>query len=328
MNDKVRALAEKWGANGNFIATADGRTLFHTACGLADRENAVEYTTKTLTYVASVTKEFTAVCIMMLKERGLIDIDALLCEYVPEYVHADKVTLRQMLNMTSGIPNELSVIGQRLRARRSEFDMTDADFDRMVSREMAPVNCSPADFLEIVNTEPMLFEPGERFDYSDTNYMLLGEIVARISGMPYAEFMRRHIFEPLGMQDSVVGAYHSEAPSYAEYGNVVYNMGRAHFVTGEGSICTTASDLCKWLNAVIEGRFISAESWRECFTPVNGYGFGWHIDGPWRMHGGGDLGYSSMIWVNPESRVAIAGAMNMPAGGFYKELFELVKKEL
>ena len=328
MNKKVIALADKWGANGNFKATVNGSTLFDVACGYADRERGIAYTEKTRTYVASVTKQFTAVCVMMLRERRLIDIEAPLRSYAPEYVHGDKMTLRQLLNMTSGIPNELWVIAKRLRERRGEFDMSDAEFERMVSRETAPVNCSPEDFLEIVNVEPLLFEPGEKFDYSDTNYMLLGEIIARVSGLPYAEFMRRNIFEPLGMKDSIVGADNSDVPSYAEYDGKIYNMGHAHFVTGEGSICTTAADLCKWLNAVIEGRFISGESWQECFTPVNGYGFGYHIEGPWRMHGGGDLGYSSMVWVEPERHIAIAGAMNMPAGGFYKELFELVNKEI
>lgn len=325
----IQNLMDKWGVNGNFCAAQNGETLFSCAHGYYDIENRAEYTADTRTYVASVTKQFTAVCIMMLQEKGLIDIDLTLDNYVPEYRFADKVTLRQMLNMTSGIPNELSVIGRRLHARRAEFDMSDDDFERMVSRETAPEKCTPADFLEIVNAEPMEFEPGERFDYSDTNYMLLGHIVERVTGVPYAEFMRINIFEPLGMNRSIVGADHSDGPSYRTFGGKLYNMGWAHFTTGEGSISTTAEDLCKWLNAVLDGKFISAESWKQCFTLVHDtYGFGWHGKGDWFCHGGGDLGYSSMVWINPARKIAMAGAMNMPAGdgktSFYDELFDMI----
>ena len=323
----IKKLMEKWAVNGNFCATQNGEVLFSEAHGFCDIENQIPYTTGTRTYVASVTKQFTAVCIMMLHEKGMLNIDDTLDKYVPEYVYAEKVTLRQMLNMTSGIPNELSVIGRRLQARRAEFDMSDDDFERMVCREMAPEKCSPADFLEIVNAEPMEFEPGEKFDYSDTNYMLLGHIVERLTGVPYAEFMRINIFEPLGMNRSIVGADYSDGPSYRIFGGKRYNMGWAHFITGEGSISTTAEDLCKWLNAVLEGRFISPESWKQCFTMVNGYGFGWFEKDGWYLHGGGDLGYSSMVWINPEKKTAVAGAMNMGAGdgksSFYDELIQL-----
>lgn len=324
----IKDLMEKWGVNGNFCATRNGSTLFDTAHGYSDMENKIAYTPQTRTYVASVTKQFTAVCVMMLQEQGLLDIDHTLDKYVPEYRFAHRVTLRQMLNMTSGIPNELSVIGRRLHARRAEFDMSDDDFERMVCRETAPEKCTPADFLEIVNAEPMEFEPGERFDYSDTNYMLLGHIVERLTGIPYAEYMRRNIFEPLGMSRSIVGADFSDGPSYRDFGGRTYNMGRAHFTTGEGSISTTASDLCKWLNAVMEGRFISRESWEQCFRLINGYGFGWFGYNSGFGHGGGDLGYSSIVYIDPEKNIAFAGAMNKSAGdgktSFYDEVIGLL----
>lgn len=328
MNEKILALAEKWNVNGNFCATVDGKELFSVAHGYTDIENGTKYTAASITYVASVTKQFTAACVMMLAEKGLINIDDTLDKYMPEYRFADKVTLRQLLNMVSGIPNQLSVIGERLRKRRAEFDMPDSEFEKTVSRAMAPEKCTPTDFLEIVNAEPMIFTPGERFDYSDTNYMMLGEIVGRVSGLGFAGFMDAHIFRPLGMETACIGADNSEGPSYAVYDGVRHNMGKAHFITGEGSICANARELCIWLNAVLDKKLISPESWAECFRPVNGYGFGWHVMDGWYAHGGGDLGYSSMVWINPANRVAIAGAMNMAGGRFYDEMLAEVKKEL
>lgn len=328
MKDTVRSLAEKWNVNGNFCAMSGGRTLFSIAHGFVNEEQQLPYTEKSRTYVASVTKQFTAVCIMMLYEQGKLDIDDTLDRYIPEYYLAPKVTLRQLLNMTSGIPNQLSVIGDRLRNRRGGFDMTDGEFERMVCREIAPEKCSVQDFMEIANSEPMIFEPGEKFDYSDTNYTFLGEIVSRVSGVPYAEFMEKHIFGPVGMENTVVGAIYSDGPSYRTFDGVQYNMGKAYFTTGEGSICTSAGELCLWLNAVLEGRFISRKSWDECFRPVNGYGFGWHGKDGWFLHGGGDLGYSSMVWIHPASRTAIAGAMNKDGAGFYGEMYEAVRREL
>ena len=146
--------------------------------------------------------------------------------------------------------------------------------------------------------------------------------------MTFGDFLKKHIFDVLGMDNTIVGADYSAGPSYAEYDGVLHNMGKAHFITGEGSISTSAKELCLWLNAVIEGRFISKKSWDECFRMVNGYGFGWHNKGGWYLHGGGDLGYSSMVWIHPGKQVAIAGAMNKSGGGFYDGLFAMVKQEL
>ena len=133
MKEKVMALAEKWNVNGNFCATVNGKELFSAAHGFVNEEEKLPYTEKSRTYVASVTKQFTAVCIMMLHEQGRLDIDDKLDKYIPEYYLANRVTLRQLLNMTSGIPNQLSVIGERLRKRRGDFDMTDSEFERMVA---------------------------------------------------------------------------------------------------------------------------------------------------------------------------------------------------
>ncbi len=330
-SDIINAL-DGFDINGTVCVTRNGETVLNTARGMADRERGIPYTVDTKTYIASVTKQFTAACVMMLREEGLIDIDEKLIAYVPEYAHADRMTLRQMLNMTSGIPHELVLIDDRLRARRAEFDLSDRDFEILVTKACAPEKCSVADFLEIVNSEPLNFEPGERYEYSDTNYMLLGEIVARRAQTPLSEFMKKRIFEPLSMNHTVLGADYSDAPSYCDFGGEIFNMGKAHFKTGEGSICTTAGDMCLWLNCVLAGGLISKESWQECFKMVNGYGFGWGKNQNVYTHDGGDLGYSSSVGVNFETKSAFAYALNIEAdpregADLSDELADIISRE-
>lgn len=311
-SEAISNIARAARINGTLCATLGGERVISLAAGVADREAGRAYTAQTKTYIASVTKQFTAACVMMLNERGKLDIEHTLYKYVPEYSRARDVTLKQLMNMVSGIPHELIVISKAMRARRSEYPVSDREFDILVAKACAPEACAPADFLALVNPLPLNFAPGARYEYSDTNYMLLGEVVSRVSGLSLAEFMRARIFAPLGMLNSVVGAEYSDAPSYRVYGGARERMGRAHFTTGEGSISTTAEDLCLWLNAVLNGELLSPESWKICFTPaLEGYCCGWRAgaDG-WFTHGGGDLGYSSRVGVNFEYKAAIAYALN------------------
>lgn len=327
--NKFNALLEEFDVNGTVCVTRAGDIVFSAARGWAERENNLKYEKRTKTYIASVTKQFTAACAMLLYEEGKLDIDARLSNYLPEYLRADEMTIRQMMNMTSGIPHELMVIYESVMAHKAEImeqtGMTGRDFEIYVNKRCAPELCTYRDFLALVNFKPLNFAPGEKYEYSDTNYMMLGEIVSRVSGKDIGEFMTERIFAPLGMANTVFGAEKSDAPSYDVINGVRENMGRAHFVTGEGAICATAEDLCVWLNAVLRGEILTAESWKQCFTMVHdSYGFGWGKSGDWYCHAGGDLGYSAMVYINFETQTAIAIALNESAGNFNESLKRLM----
>ena len=310
LQKKLDSLSLDWGFQGTVCIAKDGLITAHGAYGMADEENHIPFTEETNCYIASVTKQFTAACIMMLYEKRLLELDAKLDKYIPEYSHAGEVTLRQLLNMRSGIPDELKVIYNRETARYKELGLSDRDFQVYRTKACAPEKCSFRDFLEIVNPLPLNSIPGTSYEYSDTNYMLLGEVVARISGKPLGAFMEENIFTPLDMKDTIFGADKSEAASYMLYEGEYIALGRAHFITGEGAICTTAMDLSKWLKAVTEGRLLKKSSWRQVFKLVEGYGFGWQDVGEWYCHNGNDLGYYSYVYINKKERITIAAICN------------------
>ena len=306
LQKKLNDLAEEWGFHGTVSVAREGVVTAHGAYGLADEENHLPFTEETNCYIASVTKQFTAVCIMMLYEKKLLDIDDKLDKYIPEYSHAGEVTLRQLLNMRSGIPHELQVIYNREKTRQEELGLSDRDFEIYCTKACAPEKCSFKDFLEIVNPLPLNSTPGTKYEYSDTNYMFLGEVVERVAGQPLGKFMEEYIFKSLEMNHTILGADYSEAVSYLTYKGEYICLGRAHFKTGEGSICTTALDLTKWLNAVAYGRILKKSSWEQILKIVDGYGFGWERAGEWYIHSGNDLGYYSYVYVNIEKKLTIA----------------------
>jgi CubicO group peptidase (beta-lactamase class C family) len=314
LQKRLDDLAVEWGFNGTVSITKEGVITAHGAYGFADEENNLPFTENTNCYIASVTKQFTAVCIMMLYEKKLLDIDDKLDKYIPEYSHAGEVTLRQLLNMVSGIPHELEVIFNQVNEKKEELGLSDRDFEVYHTKACAPEKCSFEDFLQLVNPLPLNSIPGTKFEYSDTNYMLLGEVVARVSSKPLGKFMEEYILKPLGMDRTILGADYSDAVSYMVYEGEYICLGRAHFKTGDGSICTTALDLAKWLTAVAYGRLLKKSSWRQIFKMVDGYGFGWGKVGEWYTHSGNDLGYYSYVYVNIEEKlsIAIVGNHEMP----------------
>lgn len=270
----------------------NGQVMVAKGYGVANVELGTPATENTVFQLASLTKQFTATAIMLLVEDGKLGLDDKLSSRVPELPAAwSGVTIRQLLNHTSGIKN-----------------LTDVkDFDKTIQQDL-----TQAEVLHLVADAPLDFPSGTKFSYSNTGYILLGMVIEKVSGKSYGDFMRERIFQPLGMtatrfnnRNDVVK---NRAAGYLWEGETMRN---ANFVSpsqafSAGALVSTAADMARWDIALGGEKLLGRKVLDSMFTPgkladgsATKYGFGWGVDERkgHRMisHGGAIDGFSTYI---------------------------------
>jgi len=298
--------------NGVALVARDGRVLFEKAYGLANRELVVPNKLETKFRLGSVTKQFTAMAIMILAERGKVQLSDPICDYVENCTKTwAAVTVRHLLAHTSGIP--------------SFTDLPDNDeYERLPMKPLATI----ARFRD----KPLDFVPGDRFTYSNSGYLLLGHIIERASGEKYEDILRKNIYDPLGMLDS--GYDHprvilkDRASGYAKENGHVVNATYMEMDTpfGGGSMYSTVGDLLRWDQALYTEKLVFEKSLAQIFTPTevpypkgwwsrHKYGFGWFLTKWFRRnliwHEGGTYGFEAAILRYPEDRTVVVVLENM-----------------
>jgi CubicO group peptidase (beta-lactamase class C family) len=295
------------------LVARDGKILFEESYGLADREHHVPITSQTTFRIGSITKQFTASAILKLQEEGKLSVDDKLSKYILDFPRGNEVTLRQLLNHTSGIhdwspePNHLS------------------DLSKPTTIEA---------LIEGIKKPPYDFDPGTKWKYDNSGYTLLGYIVEKVSGQSYGDFLRDNLFQPLGMTNTGVYRTHMGLPHEA----LGYSLGTNGFEPeffidpswngGEGALYSTVEDLYRWNEGVFNGNVLDAASRKAAFTPVptkasqlnsgNGYGFGWFV-GTYRglrdiSHGGSMSGFTSMLLRIPDEKLTVTVLANANPG--------------
>jgi CubicO group peptidase (beta-lactamase class C family) len=227
-----------------------GQIIHTTSAGMRDLRTQDPMLTTTPQHIGSITKQFTAACILLLQQRGKLSIDHSLSQYVPEAAIGSRVTLRQMLNMDSGISDDDPAI-----------------YGKTLTEPIA----RPA-MLANLNKLPLMYSPGSRMNYTNTNYNLLGLIVERLSGKTYLNFLHEHIFDPLGMKSSstmdvppegIAAGYHHERPGQPFLPRPEMSN---DFAFGTGNIVSTPLDLLAWDAGLLSGRVLGKASLREMFS--------------------------------------------------------------
>ena len=283
----------------------DGKVVLAKGYGAADIENRTPANENTAFQIASVTKQFTAVAVMMLVEDGKLKLDDTLGKYVTDVpAKWSGVTIRQLLNQVSGIPNYTAV-------------------GKLVSDKVY----TQAEILALVKDVAPRFEPGTKWEYSNTNYFLLGMIIEKVSGKSYPDFMRERIFKPLGMTSTVINTSGLKIRNTAlgyERSGATWQRSRTDDPSqpwAAGAIVSTAADMAKWAIAVGEGKLLKKASWDEALTsgkfadgnPAN-YGFGWQIrkfgETSYLSHGGGIAGFNSFIARFPAENLTVVVLAN------------------
>ena len=282
--------------SGAALIARDGKVLFSRGYGFANAEHEVPNTPQTKFRLGSVTKQFTAMAIMILQERGKLSTQDPVAKYVPDCPDAWRdITLHHVLTYTAGIPNLT----------------TFPDY-----RQTMMLPSSIASTVARFKNRPLEFKPGERFQYSNSGYILLGYIIELVSGGSYEDFLRRNIFEPLKMADSGYDHYEPvlkhRAAGYArpvgKSINAPYqDMSIPH---GAGALYSTTEDLLRWDQALYTGQLVSQKSIETIFTPnKNNYAYGWMVSEQFGRkeisHGGQINGFSSFIARYPADKVCV-----------------------
>ena len=292
--------------SGSVLVAKGDQVLFAKGYGLANVEHGVLNSPQTIFRLGSITKQFTAMAILILQEQGKLSVDDLVSKHVEECPEAwSEVTVHQLLSHTSGIPNFTGLPEYR-------------------STMMLP--SPPAKTLDRVRNLALEFKPGEKFAYSNSGYVLLGQIIEKVAGTSYEEFLRKSIFEPLDMKksgyDSPETILTNRAAGYRRAGEKLSNAAYLDMTIphAAGSLYSTVEDLHRWSRALDAGKLVSGQGREKMFTPVKGtYGYGWVIDQKFGrrcvMHGGGINGFVTHIARFPEEELCVVVLCNSEGAG-------------
>jgi CubicO group peptidase (beta-lactamase class C family) len=298
----VDALAAQGRFSGAVLVAREGKVVFSRAYGMANYELGVPNTTETKFRIGSMTKPFTATAVMLLQERGKLSLGDSICKYVSDCPAAwQPITLRHLLSHTSGL------------ARQEKA----ADY---LKTAMLPMTV--AQLVEGLKNRPPDFKPGERFDYNNNGYVLLGHVIERTSGQSYELFMRENLFAPLGMNDTGYDRHEpvikNRAAGYVREGAALLNA--AYIDQSQpfaaGALYSTVGDLLRWDQALSAERLLPHRTLEEMFTPVAGpYGYGWFVTRQFGRrllwHGGGTPGFAADLLRFPDDRVTVIVLSNL-----------------
>ncbi len=301
--------------NGSVLVAERGTVLLDTAYGFADMELGVRNAPETRFRVASVTKQFTAMAVVMLAQDGKLALTDPISKYLDSLPPSwSGITIHHLLRHTSGI---------------SDYEEWFEGYDTQAYSDYMSQAHAPARILRDAKARPLDHEPGSKFRYSNSAYIALGFIIERASGMPYAEFLRTRIHEPLGMvlsgQDRSEEITLNRAQGYrirpSAGSRAFYNgLGRADYLNAfyqlmeppqaDAGLITTARDRSRWDQALYTGPLVQQALIDSIFTPGLGdYGYGWFIrtgaDGVVHGHSGGLPGFSCYIMRIPATRRTI-----------------------
>lgn len=285
----------------------DGRLIMARGFGYADLENDVPATAETVYRLGSITKQFTAMAILQLAEAKKLSLDDELTRFLPDYPTQDhKVTIHHLLNHTSGIKSYTNLLTFRVKMRQ------DFSHDQL---------------LDVFKKEPFEFAPGEKWNYNNSGFYLLGMIIEKASGQSYAEYLQEHIFGPLAMSATRYG----DTRPLIRHRAMGYRLDKGQLVNDDpmsmkapgaaGALVSNVLDLAKWHLALEAGQFLSPASYEAMYRPTKladgktqDYGYGWGIGemaGHAKLsHGGGINGFSTMIARYPLDRLAVVVLSN------------------
>ncbi|HKV11348.1 MAG TPA: serine hydrolase domain-containing protein, partial [Thermoanaerobaculia bacterium] len=315
-------LTRKDEFSGVVLLARGSETLFSKAYGLADRERNIPNRIDTKFNLASMNKMFTGVAIAQLAEKGKLSFDDKVGKHLPDYPNrevAEKVTLHHLLTHTSGLGSYWNPRYQAVKDRLQTL----------------------GDFLPAFADAPLAFQPGERFEYSNAGYIVLGLIVEKVSGESYADYVRRHIYEPAGMTDTAFFPEDQEVPNRAVGYRTLQGFGGSPLPGGPrpntpelgrvggsaGGGYSTAPDLLEFATALREHRLLSAAMTETVLTgkvpmPANlgmsgryGYGFGEEKAGGHRVvgHSGGFPGVRGQLDIGLDDGTTLVILSNVDA---------------
>ncbi|WP_089999433.1 serine hydrolase domain-containing protein [Chryseobacterium taichungense] len=320
-------FTEKEGPGGVFLISQKGKPVYEKAFGLANLELNVPLNPDNVFEIGSMTKQFTSVSILMLEQQGKLKVTDVISNYIPDYPNGSNITIHHLLTHTSGIKDFTKIKG----------------LSEISQKEMTPQM-----MVDFFKNEPVDFKPGEKFEYNNSGYIVLGYIIEKVSGEKYEDFIRKNIFEKIGMihsyyatdrkviKDRAYG-YHKKSDGFVNKSVISFSVPYA-----SGSLMSTLDDMLKWQIALNQNLLLNQKESTKAFTKYklnNGeeieYGYGWHLKNingiPTREHGGSIFGFKSMGVYIPGKDIYVLGFSNCDCNSptqVVKDIAELALKNL
>lgn len=325
---KIEQLLSKYNEYGQFNGSAlvaeNGKVIFKKGFGAANMEWNIPNQSDTKFRLGSISKQFTALLIVKLAEDGKLKLDVPITTYLTDYPkeNGDKITIHQLLTHSSGIPNYTNAPGFFKDKARNPY--------------------TPTEFVKTFSSLPLEFTPGEKFNYSNSGYFLLGYIVEKVSGKTYEQYLQEVIFTPLKMVNS--GYDHSDvilknrAAGYEKQGKKITNAAYLDMSIpyAAGSLYSTVDDLYLWDQALYTNKLLSQKSVESLFKPYikaggASYGYGWFVEedenGKTVGHGGGINGFNTIISRNFKNKNLVV-LLNNTGGTVLGEMTDAINNLL
>jgi len=307
LDSLFRVLQKRKGFNGTVLITQYNKVIYKGAFGYADFSKKDTLTTQNSFQLASVSKQFTAMAIMMLQEAGKLKYDDEVQRFFPDFPY-ECITIRHLLTHRSGLPN-YTYFTEKYWPDRKSF-ISNEEVIRLMT----------------VHQPQVYYRPDLRFNYSNTGYVLLAAIVTKASGLPFNKFIEKKIFRPLGMQHSwVLTNKRTLIPAGHTARRQKREIDFLDGVQGDKGIYSTVEDLYKWDQALYTEKLVKRATLEEAFTGAaketkkEGYGFGWRLrkladTEPVEYHGGLWHGFNNYFMRNRKDHSAIIVLSNVPNG--------------
>lgn len=294
IDEYMKAYESKGRFSGAVLAAKGDTIVISRGYGMADFELGVQNTTETKFHLGSLTKQFTAMAIMQLEEKGILSVNDTLSKYIKDYPDGDKITIHQLLTHTSGIPDYIN----------------DDETFAGIARLYHPLE----EIIARFKYKPLEFKPGTQYDYSNSGYVLLSYIIQKVSGKKYDEYLKDNIFKTLGMDntgyDDTKPLIKNRARGYLISSNRLLNadfFDRANLIGADG-LYSTVVDLYTWDRALYTEKLVSKKTLDRIFStypPANNYGYGWTVNNEEISHYGLMDGYFTCIYRNIEDETVI-----------------------
>lgn len=290
----------------------DGQIAYVKTYGDAKLDPKTPSTTQMRYSIGSISKQFTAAAILLLQEQGKLSLDDKVAKYIPDLTRANEVTIRQVLSHTSGYQ-----------------DYWPQDY--VMKPMLEPITARK--LMDTWAKKPLDFEPGTKWQYSNTGYVIAGAIVEKVTRMPFFEFLQQHIFKPLNMT-TVISVDKGRLTESDPVGYLRYALGPLRVAPKEGTgwlfaageLAMTAEDLARWDISIIDRKLLKPSSYLALGTETllkdglgTNYGLGVTVTSPGGhralSHGGGVSGFTTSNMVFPDDRVAVVVLTNLDSGG-------------
>lgn len=306
-NSQITAIVEPYATSNNFsgtvLVTKDGKVIYEQSFGFASRELNIPASSSTVYHLASVSKPFTSTAILQLEEAGKLKLTDPVSTWFPDFPGGDRITVHHLLCHTSGIANINSF------PNYDELSLHANSLDTLI---------------RIIAKQPLRFDPGARYEYSNSNYNLLAKIIEKTSGLSFGDYLSKNIFERIGMKSTRHHGNPAEiipqlAPGYSPVGR--NGLERAPWLdwsikTGNGSLVSTVSDLSLFDQALNGDKLLRPSSRGKMFTPnLDETGYGWFLradEGTPRTYiNGRSPGFSAYVGRYPSEKLCVIVLSNI-----------------